>query len=418
MHNSQYWTGGITYPGREVSFSIVLASPLLPPKPCHKILQVILLMAFFLCPPSLAPFGKPRLSLRHNRQVCLANINRTTDSSREDEIAAKIANLRKQKRLSSQRSPLQKGQTAQSDANRQSQQPSSRSTQSVPTTFDDLPDWKKEEILLNQMNEAETFFNRPTIDPSEVGKPSTSDNSTADEEQENYKPKVSTWGVFPRPDNISRTYGGGKRIRPGGVDLNNAEMAKRDQDVKEKLAAYRASLGIDVEKEEEHLEEIQVALAESEKLMKRNLPYEAITALEKITDFTSERSCVGGNVFLSLAFAYEAVGQRNNARDIYLKLRRSPFTDVSTKAKQLLQGFTAMEKLGVQDETESKGFRVTKFSLPDMNDITDKRYETAVIGSDTNEGSAEEISGKTNLMLLVVMLGPALILLALIASRR
>ena len=32
-----------------------------------------------------------------------------------------------------------------------------------------------------------------------------------------YKPKVSTWGVFPRPADISKAYGGGKTIQPGDV---------------------------------------------------------------------------------------------------------------------------------------------------------------------------------------------------------
>lgn len=32
-----------------------------------------------------------------------------------------------------------------------------------------------------------------------------------------YRPKVATWGVFPRPANISREYGGGRTLRPGEV---------------------------------------------------------------------------------------------------------------------------------------------------------------------------------------------------------
>lgn len=32
-----------------------------------------------------------------------------------------------------------------------------------------------------------------------------------------YRPKVATWGVFPRPSNISREYGGGRTLRPGEV---------------------------------------------------------------------------------------------------------------------------------------------------------------------------------------------------------
>lgn len=31
-----------------------------------------------------------------------------------------------------------------------------------------------------------------------------------------YRPKVSTWGMFPRPDNISKAYGGGRTIEKGG----------------------------------------------------------------------------------------------------------------------------------------------------------------------------------------------------------
>ena len=29
----------------------------------------------------------------------------------------------------------------------------------------------------------------------------------------NYKPKVSTWGVFPRPKDISKEYGGGRTLK-------------------------------------------------------------------------------------------------------------------------------------------------------------------------------------------------------------
>ena len=38
-------------------------------------------------------------------------------------------------------------------------------------------------------------------------------------EDSGYKPTVSTWGVFPRPANISQAYGGGRTIRPGDVRL-------------------------------------------------------------------------------------------------------------------------------------------------------------------------------------------------------
>ena len=37
------------------------------------------------------------------------------------------------------------------------------------------------------------------------------------ESPEAYKPKVSTWGVFPRPQNISQAFGGGRTIDPTQV---------------------------------------------------------------------------------------------------------------------------------------------------------------------------------------------------------
>ena len=30
-----------------------------------------------------------------------------------------------------------------------------------------------------------------------------------------YQPKVATWGVFPRPKNISNAFGGGRNLPPG-----------------------------------------------------------------------------------------------------------------------------------------------------------------------------------------------------------
>jgi hypothetical protein len=41
--------------------------------------------------------------------------------------------------------------------------------------------------------------------------------ATGDEKAGGYRPKVSTWGVFPRPQNISQAFGGGRNIKPGQV---------------------------------------------------------------------------------------------------------------------------------------------------------------------------------------------------------
>ena len=43
-----------------------------------------------------------------------------------------------------------------------------------------------------------------------------------------YKPKVATWGVFPRPENISKAFGGGRTIRPGEVGTATTAMTSCD----------------------------------------------------------------------------------------------------------------------------------------------------------------------------------------------
>ena len=49
----------------------------------------------------------------------------------------------------------------------------------------------------------------------------------------NYSPKVSTWGVFERPANISKAYGGGRTIRAGTPLEDPAATEAR----KERIAA-------------------------------------------------------------------------------------------------------------------------------------------------------------------------------------
>lgn len=151
----------------------------------------------------------------HYRRACIcANIN-GPNSAREDEIAAKIAKLRKQNRLKSQKSTPQGANENRDEANSQS-----------IGSFNDLPDWKKTEILESQMAEAENFLNPgPSVTP--------------DSKEEEYRPAVSTWGVYPRPDNISKAFGGGRKIAIGGQKTDTPESKASDAEVEQKLLKYR-----------------------------------------------------------------------------------------------------------------------------------------------------------------------------------
>eukprot|EP00967_Tisochrysis_lutea_P086058 scaffold121097_cov20-Tisochrysis_lutea.AAC.3 len=55
--------------------------------------------------------------------------------------------------------------------------------------------------------------------------------------------QVSTWGLFPRPSNISSAYGGGRTIKPGDPIEDPEAAAKRIQANNEALARYKRKVG-------------------------------------------------------------------------------------------------------------------------------------------------------------------------------
>lgn len=409
--------------------------------------------------------------------TCNLDINKTSNSDREDEIASKIASLRKQKRLKSQyssNSPPSAPPSQFKENDAENQQPSAavgqekdddrkeknekdpsenvgnavmardemvNDTAADNNAFSQLPDWKKEEILLSQMSEAESFFNRPTItpEPTQSPPPQQQPQESADSDQdedETYKPKVSTWGVYPRPDNISRAFGGGRGIPSDGVDLGSPKQKERDEQVSAKLAAYRAARGVDTSKEEEHKSEIDTALSLSETYMRNADAVSASRELEKVTEFVSgpAASRVGGNVWLALALAYEACARRSAAKQIYKELKGNPYDEIARKAKQLLQGFSDMESLGFRNaeeeinsddvilngnsaNTTSTGMKVMDFKVPDLNFASDKRYETVVIPSSVSS-TPEKVGLGVNIALLALVVSPALLICILILLRQ
>ena len=57
------------------------------------------------------------------------------------------------------------------------------------------------------------------------------------EDIEAHKPKVTTWGVFERPADISKAYGGGRRVGVGGFQPSEEEVEKKKAETAAKLAA-------------------------------------------------------------------------------------------------------------------------------------------------------------------------------------
>lgn len=177
-------------------------------------------------------------------------------------------------------------------------------------------------------------------------------NNETSAQEDFYKPKTGSWGAFPRPRDISKAYGGGRRIGPGFSD--EEARLKSTEETRERLKRYREKVGIEVESEKEHAAEIEQALDIAALAMSRGVYSTAVSALEKVTQWCSTNSKVGGKVFLELAMAYEAVGRTQEAIAVYTTLSRSRMEDIKFNAKRLLYGLEAMEFM--QKEVKSKDF--------------------------------------------------------------
>ena len=87
-------------------------------------------------------------------------------------------------------------------------------------------------------------------------------------EKETHKPKVSTWGVYERPADISKAFGGGRQIGVGGYQPTEEEVAKKRAETEALLAAFTKSLGADIELQEAHRDEILAATKEAKQMLR------------------------------------------------------------------------------------------------------------------------------------------------------
>lgn len=208
--------------------------------------------------------------------------------------------------------------------------------------------------------------------------------------QDTYQPKVGTWGAFPRPRNISTAYGGGKRVG-AGVKTDESRKQQSINDTKERLRAYREKMGIEVQSEKDYGDQIEEALALASRAMQRGSYSAGVSALEKVTQYCSTKSKLGGKVFLELAMAYEAEGQTDKAIGLYAALTKSPIEQIKMNADKLLYGLEAMNFM--RNEAKLKEFSrrnaaetfIDATGFKDISKNFDKVYNTAYI--DLDKGS-------------------------------
>lgn len=229
---------------------------------------------------------------------------------------------------------------------------------------------------------------------------SWSKDDSEEAQTESYRPTRGSWGYFPRPKNISTAYGGGRKVGADAKVTADDEFRKQKsvEDTKEKLRAYREKVGIDVQSEKDHAGEIETALALGQRAMQRGVYNTAVSALEKVTKYCSTNSKVGGQVFLELAMAYEALGETDKAILVYSNLSNSRIEKIKINARRLLYGIEAMNFM--RNDLKAKSFSREKASqtfidTTGMQNIAqnfDKVYNTAYIDLDSRGGFYKKLT--------------------------
>ncbi|XWS74739.1 hypothetical protein CRYUN_Cryun01aG0023500 [Craigia yunnanensis] len=191
-----------------------------------------------------------------------------------------------------------------------------------------------------------------------VGDTSKFEEATTSEPKQNtednldiYKPKVSTWGVFPRPGNISKTFGGGRTIRPGELLETEEDRAAKNERTRQLLAAYKKKVGLNVDPKIRS--ECDKALEDGDSLMDSGKLKEALSHYERVMEKMPYQSELHGLAALQWSICQDSLRRPNEARIMYEKLQSHPNAKVSKKAREFMFSFKAMEMMKVTDSNLS-----------------------------------------------------------------
>lgn len=161
-----------------------------------------------------------------------------------------------------------------------------------------------------------------------------------------YTPKSSAWGVFQRPRDVSKAFGGGRVITRAEMDRMDEEYAAR---VKSGQATQKLYINDAAKLEDENADKINDAVSRARNLMGIGSRQKAVEVLEQIKPFISWHSELGGETYLEIAMALETVDRTDEAREIYGRLVTISWSQKTKRnALQLLQGLDITLKIRQQ----------------------------------------------------------------------
>ncbi|KAJ4979798.1 hypothetical protein NE237_010578 [Protea cynaroides] len=223
-----------------------------------------------------------------------------------------------------------------------------------------------------------------------------------------YKPKVSTWGVFPRPGNISKTFGGGRTIRPGEVLETAEDKAAKETRTRQLLAAYKKRMGLVIDPKLKS--ECEKALKDGDYLMDLGKLKEALPYYDKVMKNLTFQSELHGLAALQWSICQDSLSRPNEARVMYEKLQSHPNVQVSKKARQFIFGFRAMEMMKITNSSLSQ--KTTDFQNYFEAFVEDKPNYTQGGSKDEQQDSLTEA------LPYIMFLASPIFLVLLIAVRK
>jgi len=169
-----------------------------------------------------------------------------------------------------------------------------------------------------------------------------------------YAPKVSTWGVFERPRDISKAYGGGRNIK-AGQSVPREEAEQRRRELQALIANLKKGDGVTTAT----MIAAQNNLTEADRFLER-MDYQSAEELFRAVRMALPyRHRLAGKATLELGTILDAQGRYREAAELYKSLTRHPDGAIRKQAIRLSDSFEALRFFHYSNQTKDPAWANT-----------------------------------------------------------
>lgn len=234
----------------------------------------------------------------------------------------------------------------------------------------------------------------------------------ATSESTTYQPASTSWGVFERPNNISKAYGGGKNIPYGGEQKNAEELEEKRKKTLAKIQQYRQKrmqLEEDANLEDDTLAKAKFSIERGKSLMRAGQLTSAKEEFQSAAKLVSPKSSIGGEALLQIAICLDSMGRYEEAQERYKKLTSHRDYTISKQANKFLFGFEAAEALKTEKYKYDANSK-TKSYRPYFDLVSRGEWDTMYVNTETEEEQEKKKLQDLFIIFFVVVAFPLCIL--------